>query len=170
MRQCHNGHSPVFHLSLGACRHVSFRAAACPASRISPAPVRWGMTYLYLITAIVFEVIGTAALQASEQFTRPKPLVLTAFGYIVAFYFLSLVLRTMPVGGNSLCDLVRPRRGADYPCGAGLVRPAPRCTRHRRAGADHRRCRCHQPVFENRRPLGKTTCPTATFSFSSSRC
>jgi small multidrug resistance pump len=56
------------------------------------------MTYLYLITAIVFEVIGTAALQASEQFTRPKPLVLTAFGYIVAFYFLSLVLRTMPVG------------------------------------------------------------------------
>ena len=56
------------------------------------------MTYLYLITAIVFEVIGTAALQASEQFTWPKPLVLTAFGYIVAFYFLSLVLRTMPVG------------------------------------------------------------------------
>lgn len=56
------------------------------------------MTYLYLITAIVFEVIGTAALQASEQFTRPKPLVLTALGYIVAFYFLSLVLRTMPVG------------------------------------------------------------------------
>jgi small multidrug resistance pump len=56
------------------------------------------MTYLYLITAIVFEVIGTAALQASEQFTRPKPLILTAIGYAVAFYFLSLVLRTMPVG------------------------------------------------------------------------
>jgi small multidrug resistance pump len=56
------------------------------------------MTYLYLITAIVFEVIGTAALQASEQFTRPKPLILTSIGYAVAFYFLSLVLRTMPVG------------------------------------------------------------------------
>lgn len=56
------------------------------------------MIYLYLITAIVFEVIGTAALQASEQFTRPKPLILTAFGYVTAFYFLSLVLRTMPVG------------------------------------------------------------------------
>jgi small multidrug resistance pump len=56
------------------------------------------MTHLYLITAIVFEVIGTAALQASEQFTRPKPLILTAIGYAVAFYFLSLVLRTMPVG------------------------------------------------------------------------
>ncbi|GAA3854101.1 multidrug efflux SMR transporter [[Pseudomonas] carboxydohydrogena] len=56
------------------------------------------MTYLYLIMAIVFEVIGTAALQASEQFTRPKPLILTALGYMAAFYFLSLVLRTMPVG------------------------------------------------------------------------
>jgi small multidrug resistance pump len=56
------------------------------------------MTYLYLITAIIFEVIGTAALQASEQFTRPRPLILTALGYMAAFYFLSLVLRTMPVG------------------------------------------------------------------------
>lgn len=56
------------------------------------------MTFLYLIMAIIFEVIGTAALQASEQFTRPKPLILTALGYMAAFYFLSLVLRTMPVG------------------------------------------------------------------------
>ncbi len=56
------------------------------------------MAYLYLILAVGFEVVGTAALQASEQFTRPKPLVLTAIGYAAAFYFLSLVLRTMPVG------------------------------------------------------------------------
>lgn len=56
------------------------------------------MTYLYLLVAVGFEVIGTAALQASEQFTRPKPLVLTLIGYAAAFYFLSLVLRTMPVG------------------------------------------------------------------------
>ena len=56
------------------------------------------MTYLYLLMAVGFEVIGTAALQASEQFTRPKPLILTAIGYAAAFYFLSLVLRSMPVG------------------------------------------------------------------------
>lgn len=56
------------------------------------------MTYLYLMMAVAFEVIGTAALQASEQFTRPKPLILTAIGYAAAFYFLSLVLRSMPVG------------------------------------------------------------------------
>lgn len=56
------------------------------------------MTFVYLIIAIILEVIGTAALQASEQFTRPKPLILTLIGYAASFYFLSLVLRTMPVG------------------------------------------------------------------------
>lgn len=56
------------------------------------------MTFLYLIVAIVLEVIGTSALQASEQFTKPKPLILTVIGYAASFYFLSLVLRSMPVG------------------------------------------------------------------------
>ena len=44
------------------------------------------MTYVYLITAIILEVIGTSALQASEQFTRPKPLILTALGYAVEWH------------------------------------------------------------------------------------
>ncbi len=56
------------------------------------------MTYFYLLAAILCEVAGTAALQASEQFTRPKPLLLTVIGYSAALYFLSMTLRTMPVG------------------------------------------------------------------------
>lgn len=56
------------------------------------------MTYVYLFVAVVFETIGTAALQASQQFTRPGPLALTAVGYVTAFYFLALTLKTMPVG------------------------------------------------------------------------
>ena len=56
------------------------------------------MTFVYLIIAIILEVIGTSALQASAQCTKPKPLILTAIGYAASFYFLSLVLRTMPVG------------------------------------------------------------------------
>lgn len=56
------------------------------------------MTYVFLLIAIVLETVGTAALQASEQFTKPVPVVLTAVCYTGAFYFLSLVLRTMPVG------------------------------------------------------------------------
>lgn len=56
------------------------------------------MTYVYLLLAIGFEVVGTAALQASEQFTRPKPVMLMAVGYVAAFYCLSLALRGLPVG------------------------------------------------------------------------
>lgn len=54
--------------------------------------------YLYLAMAIIAEVIGTLALKASEEFTRPIPSVIVVIGYSVAFYLLSLVLKTVPVG------------------------------------------------------------------------
>ncbi|MDU0341227.1 SMR family transporter [Bosea rubneri] len=56
------------------------------------------MSYLYLAIAIVSEVIGTSALKASEQFTRPVPSLITLVAFASAFYFLSLTLRTVPVG------------------------------------------------------------------------
>lgn len=56
------------------------------------------MTYIYLLAAILCEVAGTAALQASDQFSKPKPLVLMLISYVAAFYFLSLTLKGMPVG------------------------------------------------------------------------
>ncbi|SDZ87478.1 DMT family transporter [Microbulbifer marinus] len=56
------------------------------------------MAYLYLAIAIVAEVVGTTALKASEQFTRPLPTLIVAVGYGIAFYMLTLVLRTLPVG------------------------------------------------------------------------
>ena len=56
------------------------------------------MGYLYLALAIVAEVIGTSALKASEEFTRPIPSIIVVIGYSVAFYLLSLVLKTIPVG------------------------------------------------------------------------
>lgn len=56
------------------------------------------MGYLYLAIAIVAEVIGTSALKAAEGFTRPLPSLLVVAGYGTAFYFLSLVLRTIPIG------------------------------------------------------------------------
>lgn len=56
------------------------------------------MGYLYLAIAIVAEVIGTTALKASEEFTKPGPIVLVVLGYGIAFYCLSLVLKTIPVG------------------------------------------------------------------------
>jgi small multidrug resistance pump len=56
------------------------------------------MQYLYLTLAIVAEVAATSALKASEEFTRLLPSLIVVVGYGVAFYFLTLVLRTMPLG------------------------------------------------------------------------
>lgn len=56
------------------------------------------MTYFYLVLAILAETIGTTALQASQQFTRPLPSVVVVVAYAASFYLLALVLRTIPVG------------------------------------------------------------------------
>ncbi|HSG03427.1 MAG TPA: multidrug efflux SMR transporter [Marinobacterium sp.] len=54
--------------------------------------------WLFLAAAIVAEVIGTTALKASDGFTKPLPALLVVLGYAVAFYFLSLTLKTIPLG------------------------------------------------------------------------
>jgi small multidrug resistance pump len=56
------------------------------------------MDYLYLAIAIIAEVIATSALKASEEFTRLFPSCIVIVGYGLAFYFMTLVLRTIPVG------------------------------------------------------------------------
>jgi small multidrug resistance pump len=56
------------------------------------------MSYVYLGLAIVSEVIATSALKASAEFSRLVPSVVVVLGYAAAFYFLSLTLRTIPIG------------------------------------------------------------------------
>jgi small multidrug resistance pump len=56
------------------------------------------MGYVYLALAIVCEVIGTTALQASDGFSRLGPSLLVVAGYGLAFFLLALVLRTIPMG------------------------------------------------------------------------
>lgn len=56
------------------------------------------LSYLYLAAAIVSEVIGTSALKASNEFTRLVPTVIMMAAFLSAFYFLTLTLRTIPVG------------------------------------------------------------------------
>lgn len=56
------------------------------------------MHWLYLTIAILSEVIATSALKAAEGFTRPLPSALVIAGYTLAFYFLSLALRAIPLG------------------------------------------------------------------------
>ena len=56
------------------------------------------MHWIHLGIAILAEVIATSALKAAEGFTRLVPSVVVVLGYLVAFYFLSLTLRTIPLG------------------------------------------------------------------------
>ncbi len=56
------------------------------------------MPHLYLLLAILAEVVATTALKASDEFTRLGPTAVVVVGYALAFYLLSLVFRTLPVG------------------------------------------------------------------------
>ncbi|HMN55682.1 MAG TPA: SMR family transporter [Ottowia sp.] len=54
--------------------------------------------HLFLLGAIVSEVLATSALKSSEGFTRWGPSALVVVGYALAFWLLSLTLRSIPVG------------------------------------------------------------------------
>ncbi len=54
--------------------------------------------YLYLAVAIIGEVAATTALKSAGESMRPLPVVVVLVGYALALSFLSLTLRTVPVG------------------------------------------------------------------------
>ena len=54
--------------------------------------------YLYLAIAIAVEVVATTSMKAIDGFNKPLPLLLVIGGYAIAFWMLTLVVRTIPVG------------------------------------------------------------------------
>ncbi|WP_054955383.1 DMT family transporter [Paenibacillus dakarensis] len=54
--------------------------------------------YLLLITAILGEVFGSTMLKASNGFKKILPILGIILGYALAFYALSLSLKTIPLG------------------------------------------------------------------------
>ena len=54
--------------------------------------------WVFLFLAIVSEVVATSALKSTQEFTRLLPSVIVVVGYVSAFYFLTLTLRTIPIG------------------------------------------------------------------------
>jgi small multidrug resistance pump len=54
--------------------------------------------HVHLTLAIFAEVIATSSLKASDGLSRPLPTAIVVIGYATAFYFLSLALRSVPVG------------------------------------------------------------------------
>jgi len=56
------------------------------------------MYWLYLMIAILGEVAATSSLKQSEGFTKLVPSIIVVIGYGIAFYFLSLALKYIPLG------------------------------------------------------------------------
>ena len=56
------------------------------------------MHWLILFIAIAAEVVATSALKASDGFSKLGPSLLVVGGYALAFYCLSLTLKTIPIG------------------------------------------------------------------------
>lgn len=56
------------------------------------------MKYLFLALAIIFVVIGSSFMKASDGFSKFFPSVIVIAAYVVCFYFLSLALKTIPLG------------------------------------------------------------------------
>jgi small multidrug resistance pump len=64
-----------------------------------PCPPEAAMrNWVYLFVAILAETFATSALKSCEGFTRLLPSAAVLLGYSLAFYCLSLTLRTIPVG------------------------------------------------------------------------
>jgi len=54
--------------------------------------------YIYLAIAIAAEVVATTSMKAISSFSKPLPLFLVITGYGLAFWMLTLVVRSIPVG------------------------------------------------------------------------
>ena len=55
------------------------------------------MGYLYLFIAIVGEVIATTYLKSTNNFTEFLPTTYVVIGYGIAFYFMMLAMKTIPI-------------------------------------------------------------------------
>jgi quaternary ammonium compound-resistance protein SugE len=56
------------------------------------------MAWAYLAVAGVFEISWAIGLKYSDGFSRPVPSILTAIAMALSLWFLSLAMRTIPVG------------------------------------------------------------------------
>lgn len=56
------------------------------------------MSTIYLGIAIATEIVGTALLKVSDGFSNLWATAATLVAYGLSFYFLSLALRTIPIG------------------------------------------------------------------------
>lgn len=56
------------------------------------------MPWVYLMIAGIFEMVWAISLKYTEGFSRLYPSIVTIVGMCISFYFLSLALKTLPIG------------------------------------------------------------------------
>lgn len=56
------------------------------------------MKWFYLVIAGIYEIGWAVGLKYSHGFTRLVPSILTVIGMVASFYFLSLSLKSLPMG------------------------------------------------------------------------
>jgi len=56
------------------------------------------MKWVFLIIAIVGELVATSSLKESNGFTKLVPSIICVIGYGITFYFLSLAIKEIPLG------------------------------------------------------------------------
>ena len=91
------------------------------------------MAYLYLIIALIAEIVATTIMKDTNGFTVLCPSVFTILGYVVAFYMLSLCIQTIPTGiiyalwsgfgiiGIAVLGWIVHKQTLDLPAIAGIV-------------------------------------------------
>ena len=55
------------------------------------------MPYIYLLIAIITEIIGTSFLKSAEGFTKLWPTLGTLISFGICFYFLSTAMKYLPL-------------------------------------------------------------------------
>jgi small multidrug resistance pump len=53
--------------------------------------------YLYLLIAIIGEVVATTYLKSTNNFSEVMPTTYVVTGYGIAFYFMMLAMKTIPI-------------------------------------------------------------------------
>lgn len=56
------------------------------------------MAWIFLVIAGLLEIVWAIGLKYSEGFTKLEASAITVVGMIASFYFLSMALKTLPIG------------------------------------------------------------------------
>lgn len=56
------------------------------------------MDWLFLIAGGIFEIVWATALKYANGFSKLYPSIITIIGMIISFAFLSISLKTLPIG------------------------------------------------------------------------